>query len=58
MQEGEGKEVFGGEQSVKLIIKGTNFSLRTGDTAVVTEHMQVKIQLRGSQQCIGVLISP
>jgi len=29
MQEGERIKVFGGEQSVKLIIKGTNFSLPT-----------------------------
>jgi len=55
---GERIKVFGGEQSVKLIIKETNFCLPTGDTAVFSEYLQVKIQLLGSQQCTEVLISP
>ena len=38
-RKGRKNKSIGGEQSVKLIIKGTNFCLSTGDKAVVSDHL-------------------
>jgi hypothetical protein len=35
---------FGGERSVKLIMKGAYFCPPTGDPRTVSKHFQVKIQ--------------